>query len=941
MKSMMSCAGFVRYLRAQGNDELLDKMRAPFVTKVCDTCGATLDLEAPSGFCPACLLGTALEIDTTDPSEISAAGTRIEDYEIINEVARGGMGIVYRARQNHPNRVVALKMILPSHVGSHDAVARFRAEAEAAASLDHECILPIYAVGEKDGVPFYSMKFAEGGNLSARIKDFQHSPRKSAALIAALARAVEYAHVHGILHRDLKPGNVLFDAARKPFVSDFGLAKWLERETDLTQTLAILGTPFYMAPEQATGARTITAAADIYSLGAILFHLLTGRPPFRGGNPMEVLRHAAERPPPRPRALNRRIPSDLETICLKCLEKDPAVRYASAAALADDLDRFIVGRPIRARRAGPAKHFLRWIKRNPVMAGLATAFLCLIGLLVHLTNSRAPGVVAAQPGIAVLPFENLSDDKTNAYFASGIHDDLLVNLSKIADLKVISQASVLPYKDTPRDLPAIGRALAVNAVLEGSVRHTGSYARINVRLIDTKKGEQIWAESYDRELTDAFAIQSNLAFEIASALKAKLTPVETARLRRPPTQSGEAYLLYVQANDYAAGRDKLRPDLEKAEELYQRAVKLDPSFALAYGQLARLESVFYSYREQTPARRAKAQAAVDEALRLQPELPEAHLAQGDLYWRSAATSGDFDFANALREFEIARRGLPNDPDIFAAIGRIRRHQGKWSESIADLEKAAALDPNTPDRWHRIFYSYELTRNYPAASAALDRAIALSPNSWDFELHRAFLKFFWNGDLTGLEQLRAPTGMTPDDRKTEDRFAVKRLLRKFDEAESILRQDPRETLSWAGVRNVPKSFLFGEVYFQAGRKEQARTAYAAALPSVERSAQENPHEPSWSLLLAEIYAGVERPADAVRECKRATELMPESKSAWGGPEILESVAQTYAMLGDARDAVPILRHVLAVPSDMHRQRLRFDPVWDPVRGDPRFQQLLEQ
>src|SRR6266576_1690159 len=247
-------------------------MHARVSKKICEICGSSLDLEAPSGFCPACLLGTVLEIDITDPSEISAAGTRIEDYEIINEVARGGMGVVYRARQNHPNRVVALKMILPSHLSSPDSVARFRTEAEAAASLDHECILPIYAVGEQDGVPFYSMKFAEGGNLAARRGDFRSAPRKSAALVAILARAVGHAHEHGILHRDLKPGNVLFDGTGKPFVSDFGLAKWLEREGDLTQTLAILGTPYYMAPEQATDSRGVTASADVYSLGAILYH---------------------------------------------------------------------------------------------------------------------------------------------------------------------------------------------------------------------------------------------------------------------------------------------------------------------------------------------------------------------------------------------------------------------------------------------------------------------------------------------------------------------------------------------------------------------------------------------------------------------------------------------------------------------------------------------
>ncbi len=290
------------FLPRRGTADRLSRMRATTISRRCETCGSDLDLEAPSDFCPGCLLTVALEENYGD----AQPGGQIGDYEILEEIARGGMGIVYRARQRTPSRVVALKMILPSHIGSPDALARFRGETEAAASLDHEGILPIYAVGEKDGIPFYSMKFAEGGSLASHLAEFADKPRASAQLISKLARAVAHAHEHGILHRDLKPGNVLFDAASKPFVSDFGLARWLGREGDLTQTLAILGTPFYMAPEQTKNAHSITAAADIYSLGAILFHLLTGQPPFRGENAIEVLRNAAERPAPRPRTLNRK-----------------------------------------------------------------------------------------------------------------------------------------------------------------------------------------------------------------------------------------------------------------------------------------------------------------------------------------------------------------------------------------------------------------------------------------------------------------------------------------------------------------------------------------------------------------------------------------------------------------------------------------------------------
>jgi tetratricopeptide (TPR) repeat protein len=343
--------------------------------KICATCGSSLDLDMVSGFCPGCLLETVLD---TEPARTS--GNQIEDYELLSEIARGGMGVVYRAKQRTPSRLVALKMILPVHINSGGAVQRFRAEAETAASLDHEAILPIYAVGEHDGAPFYTMKLAEGGTLAARLGDYE-SPAAAAALIAKLARAVAYAHEHGILHRDLKPANVLFDSAGRVYVSDFGLAKCLQAEGDLTQTLAVLGTPFYMAPEQARDSKAVTAAADVYGLGAILFHLLEGRPPAEGKTPMEVLHRASSETP---RLTKHAVPRDLQTICLKCLEKETDARYASAAELAEDLERFCADQPIRARPIGPAKRGLRWSRRNPVMAALAVFSIVLLLALVVL-----------------------------------------------------------------------------------------------------------------------------------------------------------------------------------------------------------------------------------------------------------------------------------------------------------------------------------------------------------------------------------------------------------------------------------------------------------------------------------------------------------------------------------------------------------------------------
>ena len=559
--------------------------------KICESCGSLLDVEMPSGFCPGCLLNTVLKTDRQ-----TARGTRIDDYELLNEVARGGMGIVYRARQQTPSRIVALKMILPAHLSSLGAVERFRAEAEAAASLDHEVILPVYAVGGARGAPFYSMKFAEGGTLSARIDNYRDKPREAAALIAKLARAVAFAHEHGILHRDLKPGNVLFDSAGKAFVSDFGLAKWLQRECDLTQTLAILGTPYYMAPEQASDSRSVTAAADIYSLGAILYHLLAGRPPIWGETPMEVLHRAAAEKPKSPRLTNPRISRDLETICLKCLEKEPGARYVSATALADDLERFCAGHTIQARPVGLANRAWRWTRRNPGLAALSVLSVALLVVLAAISTTGGPtrASVAPPKTIAVLPFTTSSGDTTRSYFTSGMQEEILAHLRKINGLVTLSSRTIAQAGEKAKDVRELRRAVGASYVLQGNVQPANERVVVTIQLTDTRAAKPVWTKKFESEIAGISAVQKSIAEDVVTQLKGKLAPGEKAAIEQGRVHDLQAYELYLQARSvlryFGNPRDGLDFTRPKAIELLEQAIARDPKFGLAYALLSEAQA---------------------------------------------------------------------------------------------------------------------------------------------------------------------------------------------------------------------------------------------------------------------------------------------------------------------------------------------------------------
>jgi len=544
-----------------------------------------------------------------------------------------------------------------------------------------------------------------------------------------------------------------------------------------------------------------------------------------------------------------------------------------------------------------------------------------------------------EKSIAVLPFQSLSDEKENAYFADGIQDDILTNLSKIGDLKVISRMSVMSYRgEAVRSAREIGKALGVATLLEGSVRRIGNRVRVSVQLINANSDEHIWAEDYDRDLTDVFAIQTDLAKKIASALQAKLSPNEKARLDHRPTENPDAYLLFVQAHDYASQKDVFHDTSLKAEPLFEEAIKLDPNFALAFAGLSRVESWLYHSSDPVPERREKARLNADEALRLQPDLPEAHLALGFSYYY-----GDRDYERALAEFEIARRGLPNESQAYLAIGSIQRRQGKWADSTANLEKAATLDPKNTNVLFNLCSNYIARRDYETADKILDRAIAASPQSFQARGLKGFVAMQSKGDFSVAEKVFSsiPPETDPDGLMTMARCWILRLKGKLPEALQVLQQFRGETLSNTTTAPCPKAFLEGEIYLRQGDAAKARTAFEQARVVSDELLRAAPADPNRHGQHGLILAALGQKQEAIAEGKRAVELLPESQDAFDGPQVAAVLAQVYASTGKFDEAFRLLDHLLVVPNGLTVPMLKLDPAWDPLRKDPRYQTLIDK
>jgi TolB-like protein len=573
-------------------------------------------------------------------------------------------------------------------------------------------------------------------------------------------------------------------------------------------------------------------------------------------------------------------------------------------------------------------------------AGLVVAATAGFFLLPHVSAKKM------DKSIAVLPFESLSEDKDNAFFADGIQDDILTNLSKIGDLKVISRTSVMGYRGKEKNVRQIGKELGVSAILEGSVRREGNRVRVNVQLINAENDQHLWAEDYDRDLTDVFAIQTDLAQKIARELQAQLSPSEEAEMTRKPTENGEAYLAFVEAHNLQMSLED-PGKLKQAAQLYERAIQLDPKFVLAIANLSILHSWMFHNFEPTDAERDLAKKYADLALELAPDSPEAHLARGfSLYY------GARDYEGALREFRIAQVGLPNESNVYLLIGAIQRRQGKWAESTANLKKAVSLNPN--DTWplQNLFFNYQMRRDFETANQVIDRALAINPKSFSLWGLKARLAIAERGDLTvaekgfaAFEQAQAD-GQLP---KNLDHATAAGLLvaksnvlmfrRKYPEALEVLRQLPQATLESLPNALAEAHLREGLLYEKMGQAAEARTAFLQAKEAAAAEVRAAPNDASRHSMLGRVLAYLGEKGAALAEAKRATELLPESIDALEGPGMTQALAEVYMVTGDHAKAIELVDGLLSRPGDLTVNLLKIDPTVDPVRDDPEFQKVL--
>ncbi|MCK4403560.1 MAG: protein kinase [candidate division Zixibacteria bacterium] len=835
-------------------------------------------------------------LDKTQSFRILAQGTVISHYKIIEKIGSGGMGVVYKAKDTRLERTVALKF-LPSHLLCDvEAKTRFEHEAKAASALNHTNIATIYDIDKVEDQCFISMEYVEGKTLKELIRERTLSVKEALDIALQMAEGLNAAHKKDIVHRDIKSDNIILTDEGVVKIMDFGLAK-LKGVTKLTKTGTTLGTIQYMSPEQAQGME-VDQRSDIFSFGVVLYEMITGQLPFKGEHEAAVIYSIVNETPEPLARYKANVPEGLQRIIDKALEKDLSTRYQIAAEIIADFKRF--GQKIRPG-----------------------------GLIV--TEKKRIG----EKSIAVIPFINLSEDKANEYFSDGITEDIITQLFKIGDLKVISRTSAMLYKGSKKSLREIGKELGVATILEGSVRRAGNRVRIVGQLVDAETDEHIWAETYDRDLSDIFAIQSDVAQQIARALKATLSPEEKQRIEQKLTDNLEAYDYFLQGREYRF-RSTEKNDVEIAIELYEKAVSVDPNFAEAYASIALQHCMMYwlGY-DRSPERLGRAKEAIDKALNLKPDEPVVREANGYYYYH-----GFRDYARALDEFSFARRKEPGNAWYNANIAFIQRRLGKFEDALQNLKIAFQYDPRSNILASEVGGTYMAVRMYTEAEGYYERAIALAPDVTSNYIYKALTSIYKTGSTESARQVlhRASKRVSSDDLiwyLVYFDIYDGHYQDAFDRLASI-----QEEVCERLIDYTPKEAIRGLIYELIGQPDQARAHYIKARTLLEKKVHEWSDDARIHAELGKVYARLGLRNEAIREGQTAVDLIPVSRDAMIGPAYLADLAEIYTIVGDFDAAMDKLEYLLEIPSGVHIGELKVNPVWDPLRDHPRFQKLLE-
>ena len=864
-------------------------------------------------------------------------GKTISHYKILEKLGEGGMGVVYKAQDIQLQRLVALKF-LPPHISDHpEEKARFIHEARSASALNHPNVTTIYGIEESPQGLFIAMEYVEGRTLKQIIEKETLSIKRVLDIGIQICEGLVVAHEKGIVHRDIKSDNIMVTPRGQVKIMDFGLAK-LKGATKLTKTRSTLGTAAYMSPEQAQG-EEVDQRSDIFSFGVVLYELLTSQLPFRGEHHAAIIYSIINEEPQPVARFNNQVSAKLEDMVFKALAKDKDERYQHIDDLLADLRR--ERKSLDYVKTGPLAQSVETqkpVKKKTlflVLAGLAVLIL-VVGYFA-LFNKKEPE--SGRKMLAVLPFENLGAPEQE-YFADGITEEITTHLAKVSGLGVISRTSVLQYKDTKKTIQQIGKELGVEYVLEGTIlwdkSEGNNRVRINPQLIRVKDGTHVWAETYDRVLEQIFALQSDVAEKVASALDVTLLETEKGSMAAKPTDNLQAYEYYLRGNEYL-NRSWEEKDFRIAIQMYEKAVELDPRFALAYCGLSRAhEELYWYYYDRTQERLNKAKEAVDRALELKPDLPEAHLALGYYYYH-----GSLDYDHASEQFAIAQKDLLNNSELLLAIGAIQRRQGKWEQAVANIKKAAELDPRSNTKAAEVAWTYLAMCKYAEAEHYFDQAISLAPDWTATYDGKARLYIYSEGNTKkARKELQEATG------KADVSQLVPSLVELdiFDgDYQVALARLPglAAFIDAYGFNDTTSYFLTKARIYGLLNQPQMKAAYFdSARIILENKVQSRPGEALFHSQLGIVYAGLGRKKEAIREGKKGVELLPVSKDAFeGGPLYVANLAQIYVMVGDYDSAIDQLEYLLSIPSDISIPYLRIDPTWAPLRNHPRFQKLL--